>query len=767
MPEARTEDYPRLGRYQVINNIAAGGMAEVFLAKAIGAMGFQRLVALKLIHSNFTRDDEFVKMFIDEARIAMHLHHRNIVQVFDLDQVGDTYFIAMEFVHGINLYDLYERIASKNRWIEPPMALYLIAEVSKGLHFAHTRTGPDGKPLGIIHRDISPQNVMLSFEGEVKITDFGIATAAERLHQTAAGIVKGKYAYMAPERLQEQPIDARVDVFAIGVLMYELLVGENPFAGPSAVETIENVLNKRIPPPSERGAPVSKRLDEICLRALARDPNERYPSGQALADAVTEYAMELTHARKDMAAGDSALAALLAELFPEKVSSPPRAAEPGSLDLPGLDGVEVETVGGNGRGDFMETQEDLPAEVVSAAVDEDSGDYDAPTVLRMVAPDLSAGQPVIAQDNSGVVTLPPDHSNNADTDAWDQTSGDATVPTELPPAYGAADATVKAEPEDDDAYAMTIQSGSGIATLPDDISDPAVVPVQPPDSYSQHAPSGPHVAPHKSENLVFPVGSGDVSGPVQRPGGSRLNVIAGSLLGVAALVVAAAWFVVRGPEETFVHIKSTPPGAEVWIDGKQSPSATPFDVPFEIGKEVSVEVRKKGFEPITRRINPTEGMTNLSVELKEITGSLTIVRDPPDAQVIVDGTLHVGEQIELTGLKLNQEQEIVIQKVGFKPVKTRLTLTLEEKSQTIRTGLSTDRRVRARDLVEPQRRYVTIRNEDKAKIYLDDRLLCAEQVCYKLMPIGEAKLEVRKGSEKSVVEAKVDGGATDVPEIKL
>jgi serine/threonine-protein kinase len=402
-----SEDLPRLGRYQVINKIAAGGMAEVFLAKATGAMGFQRLVAIKLIHANFTRDQEFVKMFIDEARIAMHLHHRNIVQVFDLDKANDTYFIAMEFVHGVNLYDVYERIASKNRWIEPSMALYLIAEVSKGLHFAHTRRGPDGRPLGIVHRDISPQNVLLSFEGEVKITDFGIATAAERLHQTAAGIVKGKYAYMAPERLQEQPTDGRVDVFSAGVLLYELLVGENPFAGTSAVDTIENVLGKKVLPPSERGAPVNQALDRITLKALAKNPAERYASAQELADAVTEYALEVTHARKDMAAGDAGLAQLLGELFPEKAKRPPGAADPKSFSLPmATPGIAVATIDsttetpappspprapvkpaarGNGRVpelDLNRTQED-PADKNSAFRDPaDPETLDEPTVLK-------------------------------------------------------------------------------------------------------------------------------------------------------------------------------------------------------------------------------------------------------------------------------------------------------------------------------------------------------------------------------------------------
>lgn len=744
MAEAQSEEYPRLGRYQVINKIAAGGMAEVYLAKAIGAMGFQRLVALKLIHSNFTRDEEFVKMFIDEARIAMHLHHRNIVQVFDLDQVGDTYFIAMEFVHGINLYDLYERIASKNRWIDPPMALYLIAEVSKGLHFAHTRTGPDGKPLGIVHRDISPQNVMLSFEGEVKITDFGIATAAERLHQTAAGIVKGKYAYMAPERLQEQPIDARVDVFAIGVLLYELLVGENPFAGPSAVETIENVLNKRIPAPSERGAPVSKRLDEICLRALAREPSQRYASAQALADAVTEYAMELTHARKEMAAGDSALTSLLAELFPERVASPPRAADPASLDLPG---VEVEDVrpngqgGQGGQGDFMETQEDLPAEVVSAAMEEEDDDeFDAPTVLRMQAPKVETPQPRIAGDNSGMTTLPPD----ADEDFAD--SGDRTAPTELPPAYANIDATIKADvvSADDDAYARTLPSSSGLNTLPDDIDEPAVVSVKERASYADPSAQAP-IAPPKSDQLVVPVSSVDMPAPPPRPP-SRLNTVAGALLALAVLVVGAAMFVVSGKETALIQIDSTPAGAEVWLNGVKHDKTTPFTLPMELDHEMTVQFKKKGYKPYERRIRPASAMT-LTAQLEEITGTLFIDRSPPEAEVIVNGVLYEGEEVRLTKLKLGQPIEVVVQADRHIAYEKTLTLTLDSPNQNLGVALAPGRDKRPKH--EPKKRGVSLETGSvSVRVYRGKEELCDNTPCFVQMPIGKYRLELKKRGER-------------------
>ncbi|MCK6549602.1 protein kinase [Myxococcota bacterium] len=548
---APTEELPRLGRYQVINKIAAGGMAEVFLAKAVGAMGFQRLVAVKLIHANFTRDPEFVKMFIDEARISMNLHHRNIVQVFDLDRANETYFIAMEFVHGVNLYDLYEKMAAKHRWFEPATALYIVAEAAKGLHFAHTRRGPDGRPLGIVHRDISPQNVLLSFEGEVKITDFGIATAAERLHQTAAGIVKGKYAYMAPERLQEKPSDGRVDVFSLGVLLYELLVGENPFAGTSAVDTIENVLNKKIPTPSERGAPVSTGLDRIVMKALARNPAERWSTAQELADALTEYALELTHARKEMAAGDQALAGLLGEMFPEKAKRPPGAtSDPKSLNLPVGSGVAVATLEPsapstkapkpkNGRAPIDELQamlEDPTEDQPTGVSDPADPVADEPTVLRMSAPSEILALPKVSKrgfdeqttredleisdDALGVPTFTPGRRRDVDLSmptpitplSSSADDGDKTAPTELPsmmpPVRKPIVQPVVKRPLDpsggsddlSDSYATTLPSTSGIANIPEDepVARPPAV-VVPPISVSPHAQgpgaSGPTLQP--------------------------------------------------------------------------------------------------------------------------------------------------------------------------------------------------------------------------------------------------------------------------------
>ncbi|MEQ9497760.1 MAG: protein kinase [Deltaproteobacteria bacterium] len=715
MTSTQAEEFPTLGRYQVINRIASGGMAEVFLAKAVGAMGFQRLVAVKLIHANFTRDEEFVKMFIDEARIAMHLHHRNIVQVFDLDKVGDTYFIAMEFVHGVNLYDLYERIASKNRWIEPPMALYLVAEISKGLHFAHTRTGADGRPLGIIHRDISPQNVLLSFEGEVKITDFGIATAAERLHQTAAGIVKGKYAYMAPERLKEEKVDSRVDVFSVGVLLYELLVGENPFAGPSAVETIENVLGKTVPAPSERGAPVSRRLDEICLKALAKNPDERYASGQALADAVTEYAMELTHARKDMAAGDSAVTKLLSDLFPERANRTPTAADPKSLSLPGVEDPQTaEQIPPNGSSGLLETQEDLRSSDVEAALEEDSEDFDAPTVLKMTP--VKGLPQIISAGPSGVDTLPPTHDPVGDPSGlFDASSGDPTTPTELPPTYESADPTIEHGPvagyDDDveDPFAQTLPSNSNINTMPEDDPIPAPVVSRPMFTPSSSPPSGspapaPYTPPNQSvsppptyspppqpmqesEQLVVPLGSNELGAAAPRRA-SKMNVVAGGLLAIAAIVVIAALLVV-GPGETAIvevplAISTQPPGALVTVNGRAHPDPTPVIVNVIANQQLTIELQLNGFKKVTREINPTEGAAlELSEKLEAVSGSLTIRPSPPEATVIVNDKDRGTGTVNLQGLELDKPIEVVVELDGHQTFEETVTLSSEEPIQSV------------------------------------------------------------------------------------
>ena len=819
MTSPQSEDYPTLGRYQVINRIASGGMAEVFLAKAVGAMGFQRLVAVKLIHANFTRDPEFVNMFIDEARIAMHLHHRNIVQVFDLDSETDTYFIAMEYVHGVNLYDLYERIASQGRWIEVPMALYLVAEVSKGLHFAHTRTGAGGKPLNIVHRDISPQNVLLSFEGEVKITDFGIATAAERLHQTAAGIVKGKYAYMAPERLQEKPIDARVDVFSVGVLLYELLVGENPFAGSSAVDTIENVLNRKVPAPSERGAPVSRRLDEICLKALSKDPALRYPSAQALADAVTEYALELTHARKDMAAGDSAVANLLGELFPERARQQPGAAEPERVTLPGIDGRKKPARPAPVMDEFRQTEENLPAPPKSNL--EETEDFDAPTIMKMAPVEAPAGQPRLlaldeaepqtakSQDSlpsigaprgdSGLSTLETPRASDAQ---------DPTTPTEIPSGmHGAHDtveqplvmrAHVRGDDDDDEAFATTMPSqnsldvldsepvvqiprGPGHSPLPQQMS---MMPQMAPVRGAPQLPAMPMYPPPYGESqdqLVVPVGVG-VDPALQGSGfaaaepakASKMNYVAGALVVVAVVVVVAALVVVRQGSTTLVDVPLTvvtiPEGAQVVLNGVAQTQVTPANLRVPVGQTLTVELALPGYQPLKKSLMPLEGSTlQIEEKLLATAGSLVVRPSPPEARVFVDGKDRGQGTVSVQGLPLGEEILVRVELDGYAPFEQRISLAPDAATRTVPAALE-ELKGRRPPPRAAARRKVMLRTPygTWANVYYNGQRIGTTPV-QATLPVGKVELQVRNDEAKvnKTITVEVPRSGSDTIELQF
>jgi serine/threonine protein kinase len=222
-----SNDLPQeFGEYTLLRRIAVGGMAEVYVAKTGGVAGFEKLVALKVIHPRLSEDEHFTQMLVEEAKIAVLLTHVNIAQTFDLGKIDDTYFIAMEFIEGADAYRVMRRCTELRKAIPIDVATFIVAEMCSGLDYAHRKRDPDsGQPLDIVHRDISPQNVLISSAGEVKIVDFGIAKAASRSTQTEVGVIKGKYYYMSPEQAWGDPMDHRSDVFSTGVVLYELLTG--------------------------------------------------------------------------------------------------------------------------------------------------------------------------------------------------------------------------------------------------------------------------------------------------------------------------------------------------------------------------------------------------------------------------------------------------------------------------------------------------------------------------------------------------------------
>lgn len=278
------------GKYQLHEKIAQGGMAEVFLASKEGDIGgFKRRVAIKRMFPHLVDRDEIITMFIDEARIASQLHHPNIVQIYDLGVVDGTFFIAMEFVEGYDLRQVCKHGVEHNHFLSRPLAVHIISEVAVGLHYAHTQTDENDQPMNIVHRDISPQNVLISVDGVVKICDFGIAKAEDRLTQTQIGEFKGKFSYMSPEQFASNGLDHRSDIFALGIVLYETTVGARLFKAPSEFETIRRITEGDFSPPSSVRPNYPKRLEEIIMKALQPDPDDRYQTAAAMQDELEKW----------------------------------------------------------------------------------------------------------------------------------------------------------------------------------------------------------------------------------------------------------------------------------------------------------------------------------------------------------------------------------------------------------------------------------------------------------------------------------------------
>ncbi len=271
-----------VGKYQLVNKLATGGMAEVFLAKAAGPMGFEKTLVLKQILPHLAEDPQFVEMFLGEAKLAAQLNHPNIVQIFDFGESEGAYYLAMEYIDGPNLRLLSKRARAAGVPLPPTYCAKIIASACEGLAFAHEFLDPDsGEPLGLIHRDISPDNILLSRQGAVKVVDFGIAKAANQSHKTQTGLIKGKIAYMPPEQLQARPLDQRVDVYALGVVLYELLTGQKPFDATTDVSMMQAILFEPLVPAVSRRPDLPHAMTQILDRALSKVREQRYPDCRA------------------------------------------------------------------------------------------------------------------------------------------------------------------------------------------------------------------------------------------------------------------------------------------------------------------------------------------------------------------------------------------------------------------------------------------------------------------------------------------------------
>ncbi len=302
----------RIGKYEIVTRLSMGGMAELFLAFTAGPGGFRKFVALKQILPDVQKDEQFVKMFLDEARITASLSHANIGQVFDLgDQDGDLY-LAMEFLAGQNLEQIFQASNKQQRPLPLGFAARVVRDACLGLHYAHSYTDPSGKPRPVVHRDVSQKNVMVTFDGHVKVIDFGIAKAKGRLGRTQVGMVKGTTGYMSPEQVHGAELDGRSDLFCMGIILHELLCGRRLFTGAHEGEVMLKISEADVPSPTSLNPRVPQALSDVVMRALAREPQKRFASGRELARAIdAACGTELFH--------EEQLAAVMRQLFEDKI----------------------------------------------------------------------------------------------------------------------------------------------------------------------------------------------------------------------------------------------------------------------------------------------------------------------------------------------------------------------------------------------------------------------------------------------------------------
>ncbi len=310
-------DASAFGRYRLLRQLGRGGMAEVYLAETDGPLSPRRQVAIKRLLPAYATSKRYVQMLLDEAHIAGRIQHPNVVSLLDFGQVGAAHFLALEFVDGFDLASILRRVRAERRDLPLTLALHVSRCVARGLHAAHTLTDAAGRPMRVVHRDVSPHNVLVSRTGEVKLIDFGVAKAETNLTTTRTGIIKGKLQYMSPEQAQARPVDCRADVFSLGMTLYKMLVGHLPFSGSNEFQIYDEILRKRATPPSHHRADVTERVDALVLRALQKAADDRFQSADEMARVIDRALAELA---PDF--GSDEVAAFLADDLPGETSSP-------------------------------------------------------------------------------------------------------------------------------------------------------------------------------------------------------------------------------------------------------------------------------------------------------------------------------------------------------------------------------------------------------------------------------------------------------------
>ncbi len=702
------------GKYYLLERINVGGMAEVFKAKATGVEGFERMVAVKRILPSIAEDEEFITMFIDEAKIAVQLTHANIAQIFDLGKADGSYFIALEYVNGKDLRAIFNRARARSEQLPIPMACYAIMKMCEGLDYAHNKRDAAGQFLNLVHRDVSPQNILVSYEGEVKIIDFGIAKAAGKAGKTQAGILKGKFGYMSPEQVQGVEIDRRSDIFGVGICLYELLTGERLFTGESDFATLEKVRNVDIMPPSTYNRRIPEELEQIVLKALARDREHRHQTAMQLHDELQSfmYASGNFFGRRD-------LSMYMHRVFAEEIrKESARDQEYASLEMPSLDTT-------TGLNAFEELD---PVSTVSALNQSPlSGPGSGPRRAPVSAPSAPMhtppvasrpppappprkatllGMPAAARGGRAGATLPPGVPPKPSVPPVVPSARSippaARPPAAQPPGMGMdwdddeLSTQIYDRPEDQTPGALPLAGAapapaSGTAPIsgsfPPALSNPPAPVVAAPAPVAVGGAGAPAAEPIGAPSpFVQEARAGTGPFPAAEPtpmpydGGSQRRPMTMAILVVLGLVAAIVLglFVFRTPSPGAVHVTTTPRDVSVIVDGTPVIGSSPFVIGEVVaGVPHEILIRKTGYRSWTTKfeLQPGETMELPPVTLEALESGFALDSVPSGATVFVDGErLAQTTPVRVADLKAGDHQ-IKLEAEGFAPWESSLHVT--------------------------------------------------------------------------------------------